>query len=63
MNVVLGSNVEGAVTEEGILTLTVDLTKRLGPSKSGKTTIVATSSGIQPIGSTGVKLGLNVFTK
>jgi len=58
----LGENVEADLKGD-ILTLKLDLTKRMGPSKSGKTQIVATSAGPQPIGSTGIKVGLNVFTK
>jgi hypothetical protein len=48
------------------LTIVVDLTKRLGPSKSGKTEIVSSSDGIAKIktlnqGEFGV--GVNVFTE
>ena len=38
-------------TEKNILTLKVDLTKTFGPSKSGKTTIIATTEG-NPAGPT-----------
>jgi len=54
-------NVEMA-TEGTILTITVDLSKDFGPSKSGKTTIVASSEGnIEVPGAPGVKLGLNIY--
>jgi hypothetical protein len=47
-----------------VLTITVDLSKRLGKSASGKTTIVATTSGNQPVpGGDGVIIGLNLYTK
>jgi hypothetical protein len=60
--VTVGSNV-AYVINGNMLTITVDLSKRLGPSSSGKTTIIATSSGNQPIAGTEAKLGLNIFTK
>lgn len=49
--------------EGNTLTITVDLSKNLGSSKTGKSTIIATSAGIQPIpGATnGAKIGLNIF--
>ena len=48
--------------EKNVLTIKVDLSKSFGPSKSGKTTQVATTAGnieIQP----GTYLGLNVYKK
>lgn len=42
-----------------ILTITVDTSKSFGPSKSGKTTIIASSEGNIAIGD--VKLGINVY--
>lgn len=46
------------------LTITVDLSKRLGKSASGKTTIIATTQGNQPVpGDSGAIIGLNVYTK
>lgn len=49
--------------EGNTLTITIDLSKNLGSSKTGKSTIIATTSGIQPVpGATnGAKIGLNVF--
>jgi hypothetical protein len=44
------------------LTITVDLSQRLGPSSTGKTIIVASSNGSARVpGHDGVKFGLNVF--
>ena len=45
------------------LTITVDLSKDHGPSKSGKTIIIATSSGNKPIEGTDAIIGLNIYTK
>jgi hypothetical protein len=44
------------------LTITVDLSKSLGPSKSGKTVLVASTKGNQSVTPDGsIKLGLNVY--
>lgn len=43
------------------LHITVDLTQDFGPSKTGKTTIIASSEGNQKIGD--VVMGLNVYKK
>lgn len=44
------------------LTITVDLSKSFGASKSGKSTVIATTLGNVPIpDSNGLKLGLNVY--
>lgn len=45
------------------LTITVDLSKDQGPSNSGKTIIIATSSGNKPIEGTDAIMGLNIYTK
>jgi len=45
------------------LTITVDLSKDHGPSKSGKTIIIATSSGNKAIEGTDAIIGLNIYTK
>lgn len=45
------------------LTITVDLTKRLGKSGSGKTTIIASTEGNQKIGVGDITIGLNIYTK
>lgn len=44
------------------MVITVDLSKRLGPSKSGKTQIIATTAGNVAVAK-GVTIGLNVYTK
>ncbi len=44
------------------MTITVDLSKTVGPSKSGKTTIVATTSGNAALEG-GVIIGMNVYRK
>lgn len=47
-----------------ILTIKVDLSKELGPSTSGKTTIIATTEGNKAVpGKEDVKIGLNVYKK
>ena len=45
------------------LRITVDLSKELGPSKSGKTTIIASTEGNQTIFGREEKIGLNVYKK
>lgn len=49
--------------EKDILTITVNLKERHGPSTSGKTEIIASSGGNTDIGKDGIKFGLNVFVK
>ena len=39
-----------------------DLSKTFGPSKSGKTTVIASTEGNQPV-SPGIFVGLNVYKK
>lgn len=56
-------NVEMHV-EGNILTIKVDLAKEFGKSASGKSVIVATTEGNQPIpGAEGKKIGLNIYEK
>ena len=43
-----------------MLTLTMDISKRLGASKSRKTTTISTTSGNQVVIG-GIKVGLNVY--
>lgn len=46
------------------LILRVDLSKDLGASKSGKTTVIGSSKGNQPVpGKAGIFVGLNVYKK
>lgn len=47
--------------EGDILTITVDLAKEFGPSKSGKTIIVASSEGNKSVPGREEKIGLNVY--
>ena len=50
-------------TREGnILTITVDTSKEFGPSKSGKTIIVASSGGNEALGDNLI-MGLNIYRK
>ena len=56
-------NVEMGV-DHGKLVITVDLTKELGPSSSGKSVIIATTEGNVDVPSApNVKIGLNVYRK
>lgn len=50
-------------TDGNILTITVDLSKNMGPSKSGKTTLIASSRGNQEIAKSGIVMGLNIYKK
>ena len=44
------------------LTIEVDLSKELGPSKSGKTIVIGSTKGIKPVPKMNeIKVGLNVF--
>lgn len=45
------------------LIIEVDLSKTFGPSKSGKTIIVASTEGNQKVEGTDVVLGLNAYKK
>jgi hypothetical protein len=50
--------------EENILTIKVDLTKKFGPSSSGKTIIIASTEGNISIPEIDdIKIGLNVYKK
>lgn len=53
-------NLEMSVTEDN-LSIVVDLSQELGPSKSGKTVIVASSGGNQLVYGRTEKIGLNVY--
>jgi hypothetical protein len=55
-------NVEMRV-EGDELTILIDLTKEFGPSKSGKTIIVASTEGNQLVYNREEKIGLNVYKK
>lgn len=59
----LGSNVVVDIKGD-ILTITVDLSRRLGRSASGKTTKIASTNGNQSLGHKSLAvLGLNVYCK
>ena len=47
--------------KNNILTITIDLSKTFGRSKSGKTEIIATTSGNVSVPNTDAKIGLNVY--
>ena len=47
--------------KDNILTIVIDMSKDLGDSKSGKTTLIATTGGNQSIGDNGVKIGVNCY--
>lgn len=50
--------------EHGKLIVTVDLSKELGPSSSGKSVMIATTEGnVEVPGAPDVKIGLNVYRK
>ena len=54
-------NVELKVTKNK-LTIEIDLSKELGPSKSGKTILIASTEGNASVpGAESVKIGLNVY--
>lgn len=59
----IGDNVDYQI-KGSTLTITVDLSKRLGPSASGKTIKIASSNGNVPLGHpSGATIGINVYTK
>lgn len=53
-------NIEIQVTKN-VLTIKVDLSKEVGPSKSGKSTIISTTSGNVSIPGTDAIMGLNIY--
>lgn len=59
----MAKNVEIKVQGNKLI-MTVDMTKRFGRSKSGKTIAVASTEGnIAVPGAEHIKIGLNVYTK
>ena len=56
------TNVEMSVNEN-ILTIKIDLSKEFGPSKSGKTIMIATTSGNVTVPEREEIIGLNVYKK
>ena len=63
----IGKNesLEYFVEDNGMLTIKIDTSKDIGPSASGKTTLIASSSGNAKIniGDREVFLGLNLYYK
>jgi hypothetical protein len=55
----IGANVEGTI-EANVLVLRIDLSKELGPSKSGKSTLVASTNGNFTLPD-GTKIGVNAY--
>ena len=55
----MAKNATIAIDKKGIMTITVDTNKDFGPSKSGKTTIIASTEGNVREGD--VFIGLNVY--
>jgi len=51
------------VSPDQILTITVDLKQDHGPSKSGKTIIIASTQGNKAVQDTGATIGLNIYRK
>lgn len=60
----LGTNADYSLDDKNILTIRIDLNKRLGASSTGKSIIVATTSGNKTIDrSGGVVIGINAYVK
>jgi len=43
------------------LLIEVDLAQSFGPSSSGKSIVVASTEGNQPVGKDDIKIGLNIY--
>lgn len=43
------------------LLIEVDLSQNFGPSSSGKSVVIASTEGNQPIGKDDIKIGLNIY--
>jgi hypothetical protein len=54
----LGTNIEGTIDGD-LLTLVIDLSKTMGPSRSGKTQLIASTSGNAIVGA--CRIGVNVY--
>jgi len=59
-NTPIGKNIVATLTGNK-LTLEIDLSKEFGPSKSGKTTVIASTNGNRPIIGSNAVIGLNVY--
>jgi hypothetical protein len=53
-------NVKFTVNGDKLL-IEVDLSKQYGPSSSGKSIVIASTEGNQPVGKDDIKIGLNVY--
>ncbi|QNB48180.1 hypothetical protein BR63_19045 [Thermanaerosceptrum fracticalcis] len=53
-------NVKLTVNGDKLL-IEVDLSKEYGPSSSGKSIVIASTEGNQPVGKDDIKVGLNVY--
>lgn len=49
-------------TKDNVLNLAIDLSKSQGPSKSGKSTVIATTGGNKEI-APGIYMGVNIYKK
>jgi ABC-type polar amino acid transport system ATPase subunit len=58
----MAKNVEIKETDKQIV-ITIDKTKEFGDSKSGKTTIIASTEGNQPLSNGKMFVGVNVYKK
>lgn len=61
---VMTDNIEMEVSGDKLF-ITIDLSKDYGPSASGKTTVIASSKGNQPLPEPfeEMKIGLNIYRK
>ncbi len=59
-NTPIGKNIVATLTGNK-LTLEIDLSKEFGPSKSGKTTVIASTNGNKSIIGSDAVIGLNVY--
>ncbi len=58
-----GKNVKVSVDAKGIVTITFDSKKNLGLSASGKSNIVATTSGNKALPGTDIVIGFNAYKR
>lgn len=49
--------------QKNVMVIKVDLTKSFGPSKSGKTIIIASTEGNQKVEGSEAIMGINVYKK
>ena len=61
----MGKGIKYEIDENGVMTLTIDTHKNFGLSGSGKSTMIATSSGNQKIqvDSEDIFVGINIYKK